>query len=49
MAMKCRGFSGRFHLETDWRLRAGDVAFSLIFLALIVGLIYLEVARVMVF
>jgi cobalt/nickel transport system permease protein len=48
-AMKCRGFSGRFHLETDGRLCAGDVAFSLILFGLIAGLIYLEAARVIVF
>jgi cobalt/nickel transport system permease protein len=45
-AMKCRGFSGRFFLQTDWRLRSGDLAFSIIFTALIVGLVYLEAARV---
>jgi cobalt/nickel transport system permease protein len=45
-AMKCRGFSGRFFLESDWRLRGGDLAFSVILTVLIAGLVYLEAARV---
>lgn len=48
-AMKCRGFSGRFFLDDDWRLQAGDVAASFVFAALIAGLIYLEVTGVIVF
>lgn len=45
-AMRCRGFSGRFFLESDWRLRTSDFAFSVVFTTLIAGLIYLEAARV---
>lgn len=45
-AMMCRGFSGRLFLETQFRLRSGDIAFSVIFTVLIAGLIYLEAARV---
>lgn len=48
-AMKCRGFSGRFFLQTDWRLSAGDAVFCIVFAALLAGLIYLEVAGVVVF
>ena len=48
-AMKCRGFSGRFFLQSDWRLSRGDFAFSVLFAALIAGLFFLEVAGVSVF
>lgn len=48
-AMKCRGFSGRFFLESDWHPGSRDAVFVIIFAALIAGLIYLEVAGVIVF
>jgi cobalt/nickel transport system permease protein len=42
-AMKCRGFSGRLPLDSQWRMGRGDVAFGAVFAAVITGLIVLEV------
>ncbi|BBF92007.1 cobalt ECF transporter T component CbiQ [Blastochloris tepida] len=41
-AMKCRGFSGRLPLDAHWAPGRGDVAFGVMFAALILGLMVLE-------
>jgi cobalt/nickel transport system permease protein len=45
--MKCRGFTGRFVLLEDFRMRAQDWAFAALFLGATVLLILIELRHVL--